>query len=147
MPGGDYTGGTIDALLPEEYQKLPPSRLALIFDAYDELPANVRSTFEKELNSWTKKNTLARILISSRGNFCKSEEGSHSRTFPGFAAYDICALTSENITALLETRCINPDVFYQAAQASQVESLLQNPFWPHSAFQNCLWMRPSLISY
>lgn len=125
----DYTGGTIDALLPGEYQKLPPSRLALIFDAYDELSADVRSTFEKELNIWTRKNPLARLLISSRRNFCKSEESSRSRTFPGFAVYDLCALTPEDIAAFLGMRRIIPDDFYQAAQASQVENLLENPFY------------------
>ena len=125
----DYTGASIDALLPKEYQKLHSSRLALIFDAYDELSADVRSTFEKELNVWTKKNSLARILISSRGNFCKSEESRHSRTFPGFAVYDLCALTSEDIETFLKMRYVDPDAFYQAARASQIEDLLQNPFY------------------
>lgn len=125
----DYTGDSIHTLLPREYHQLHPGRLILIFDAYDELSPDVRATFEKELNAWAKENALARILISSRENFCKSEENSRSRTFPGFAVYDLCTLSPEDIAAFLEMRGIDPDAFYQAAQEPQVEDLLKNPFY------------------
>ena len=129
IPLRDYNGGPISSLLPGQYKNLLPSRQALLFDGYDELTPDCRIPFEKELRSYLLKKPAVRVLISSRSNFCKSETGNASHTFPGFIVYMLQKLLPRDVSAYLSSRGINPKRFYSEAAAAKIEDLLDNPFY------------------
>lgn len=129
IPLRDYNGGPISSLLPGQYKNLLPSRQALLFDGYDELTPDCRIPFEKELRSYLLKKPAVRVLISSRSNFCKSETGNASHTFPGFIVYTLQKLLPRDVSAYLSSRGINPKRFYSEAAAAKIEDLLDNPFY------------------
>ena len=45
----NYTGESIEELLPERYRGLAPSLMALLFDGYDELTGDMVQRFEAQL--------------------------------------------------------------------------------------------------
>lgn len=125
----NYTGQAIESLLPTQYMGLPPQYLVLAFDGYDELSSDIRERFERHLRVYVEENPDVNIVISSRSNFCKTENESKSRTFPGFTIYDLLELTRADIVGYLNNEGICADKFSAAAKAAGVEGLLCNPFY------------------
>ncbi len=127
----DYIKGAIHELLPKPYRELPPERLLLLFDGYDELAEPFRTLFIKELNQYSRNEPRVKIAITSRSNFCKAEHGNKSRTFSSFHVYCICELTPLEQTPYLQERGITPSEFFKAAEQSGVIQLLSSPFYLH----------------
>ena len=125
----NYTGEPIEKLLPDQYQGLAPSRKALIFDGYDELVKDNVQSFEANLSLYMERNPGVHVLLSSRSNFCKTEQDNQSKTFPGFRVYDLCQLENEDIKGYLEKQEIDAEGFYRAARAGSVLELCRNPFY------------------
>ena len=76
----------------------------------------------------TKKPGL-HVILSSRSNFCKTEQNNQSKTFPGFQVYDLCPLEYKDITGYLVEQGIDQDAFYAAARVGCVTELCKNPFY------------------
>lgn len=125
----NYTGSTIDALLPSKYSDVPPHYRALLFDGYDELPVEYRRLFENHLNLYVENNTGVHIVISSRSNFCKAEKDNESRTFPGFQIYDLCELSTQNIETYLKIHGVEPKHFLSDARTAGIYNLMNNAFY------------------
>lgn len=125
----NYTGQSIDELLPPSYQGLPSCRLVLLFDGYDELTNGLQPSFTAQLNEYIQNHPDAHILISSRSNFCKTERNNESSTFPGFQVYDLCELSREDIDRYLCARAIEAERFYSSAKDAYVLDLCKNPFY------------------
>ena len=125
----NYTGESIKELLPPAYRDLPPFRLVLLFDGYDELISNKQTIFAINLNKYIQEYPDTHILISSRSNFCKTERNNESSTFPGFQVYDLCELSREDIDRYLLTRSIDAERFYISAKDAYVLELCENPFF------------------
>lgn len=125
----NYTGISIETLLPPTYNHLSPSYHALLFDGYDELPTNERRQFVQQLNFYIEKKPGAHVLVSSRSNFCKEENGNDSKTFTGFKVYDLQALSNSDISSYLETQGINCEALNNLASKNDIQSLLKNPFY------------------
>lgn len=125
----NYTGKSVDELLPESYRGLNPSRLAILFDGYDELTNEMLPLFEANLNEFISKWPGARVVLSSRSNFCKTEQTNESMTFPGFQVYDLCPLERRDIEQYLAQQGIDTEQFWTAARASNVAGLCKNPFY------------------
>ena len=83
----NYSGQDIQELLPESYRQLPPNRIALLLDGYDELNSEFAKTFRNKIKQYTQDAPAVNIVISSRSNFCGNESRNESRTFPGFYVY------------------------------------------------------------
>ena len=125
----DYAGCAIEDILPERYNKIPPYYLVLLFDGYDELTAEERRQFEKQLNSYVRNHAGIHIVISSRSNFCKSERNNESDTFQGFYVYDLCELSGDDISAYLRMQGIDEESFYLAAKTAGISGMVKNAFY------------------
>ena len=125
----NYTGSTVDDLLPPECADVPPHYRVLLFDGYDEIPSSHRKLFENNLNLYVRDNNGVKIVISSRSNFCKSEKENESRTFPGFQIYDLCELSSEDIELYLKKQGVDYKHFTSEARKSGIYSMLNNAFY------------------
>lgn len=129
----DYMGETITELVPEAYREgyhdLHPSRKLLLFDGYDELTSDCRVTFEKQVARYVKDEPEARVLISSRSNFCRAESKNESRTFPGFTIYDFCPISQPDQTEYLRECGIAAEMFFKEASSVGVQGVLDNPFY------------------
>lgn len=125
----NYTGTTVDALLRPKYNDVPPHYRVLLFDGYDELPVEYRRLFENHLNLYVGNNTGVQIVVSSRSNFCKSENDNESRTFPGFQIYDLRELSNENIDSYLQLHGIDSKQFISEARRVGIYNMLTNAFY------------------
>jgi hypothetical protein len=125
----NYTGESIEELLPERYRGLAPSLMALLFDGYDELTGDMVQRFEAQLSQYMTKKPGLHVILSSRSNFCKTEQNNQSKTFPGFQVYDLCPLEYKDITGYLVEQGIDQDAFYAAARVGCVTELCKNPFY------------------
>lgn len=129
FPLKEYTGKSIEELLPETYRDLPASQIVILFDGYDELRADAFQQFEANLNKYTQKNPAAHIIVCSRSNFCKTEQNNVSKTLSGFQIYDLCPLDHKDIENYLTQRGIEVDMFCAEAKTSNVIELCKNPFY------------------
>jgi len=125
----DYNGQKIHDILPETYKHLPPNRIALLLDGYDEMDSNLAKQFRINLKLYTQDATGVHIVISSRSNFCGNENSNESRTFPGFNVYVLDLLDSEDIKMYLESKAIDTIRFLNCAFVKGVWDLLYNPFY------------------
>ncbi len=128
-PLENYTGQEIQDLLPDNYKQLPPNRIALLLDGYDELDNNLSKIFKNKLKLYTQDATAANIVISSRSNFCGNESSNESRTFPGFYVYALDKLAEADLRCYLESAGIDVTLFWNCAYAKGVSDLLFNPFY------------------
>ena len=111
-PLENYTGQEIQDLLPDNYKQLPPNRIALLLDGYDELDNNLSKIFKNKLKLYTQDATAANIVISSRSNFCGNESSNESRTFPGFYVYALDKLAEADLRCYLESAGIDVTLFW-----------------------------------
>lgn len=125
----NYTGQDIFDLLPETYKTLPPNRIALLLDGYDELDTHTAKLFKKKLKLYTQTAIGINIVISSRSNFCGSENSNASQTFPGFYVYALEALDAEDIKKQLHIKGIDVTQFWNCACVKGVSDLVYNPFY------------------
>ena len=125
----DYNKLAIADLLPVGYGDILPRNLVLAFDGYDELTVEERHVFEKELKTYIKENHEVHIVISSRSNFCNAEKNNESKTFPGFAIYDLCELSREDANSYLSKQNIDPVSFWNEAYSRKINGLLDNAFY------------------
>lgn len=125
----EYTGQSILELLPSEYVDLQPSLRILIFDGFDEIIPEKRNIFINSIATYSRKYPDSRILISSRSNFCKTEQNNESKTFKDFKVFDLCKLSQENILSYLEHRNIDTKNFFKEASRVNVHNLCENPFY------------------
>ena len=128
-PLENYTGQDIQKLLPEPYQQLPPSRIALLLDGYDELNSELSKTFRNKIKLYTQEAPAAKIVISSRSNFCGNESDNESRTFSGFYVYALEKLDESDLRVYLKSAEIDVTSFWNCAYAKGVSDLLFNPFY------------------
>lgn len=61
----NYSGQDIQELLPESYRQLPPNRIALLLDGYDELDSELAKTFRNKIKQYTQDAPAVNIVISS----------------------------------------------------------------------------------
>ncbi|MBM6695340.1 metallophosphoesterase [Pseudoflavonifractor capillosus] len=128
-PLENYTGQEIQDLLPVSYRQLPPNRIALLLDGYDELESKVAKTFRNKLKSYTQDATAINIVISSRSNFCGNESSNESQTFPGFYVYTLEKLDEEDVRKYLKFSEIDANSFWNCAYVKGVSDLVFNPFY------------------
>lgn len=128
-PLENYSGEEIQDLLPDSYRQLPPNRIALLLDGYDELDSKVAKIFRHKLKLYTQDATSVNIVISSRSNFCGSESGNESRTFPGFYVYTLEKLDEEDVRKYLKSAEIDMTSFWNCAYVKGVSDLIFNPFY------------------
>ena len=114
-PLENYAGQEIQDLLPDAYRQLPPNRIALLFDGYDELDSNLSKTFRSKLKMYAQDATGVNIVISSRSNFCGNENANESRTFPGFYVYTLEKLGKEDVKRHLKSEGIDITPFWNCA--------------------------------
>lgn len=124
-----YCGEPICALLPESYRALPPEYLVLLFDGYDEMQENERDEFMRRLRSFIKDHPSAKVVVSSRSNFCKAEIENQSQTFRDFRVFDLDDLTDADIQGYLLRQAVDTECFMAAVKQSDTGYLLQNPFY------------------
>lgn len=115
----DYNGEEILSLLPPEYKGIHSNRIVLLLDGYDELSNTSRETFDKMLRRYLKDNENAHIVITSRSNFCKVETNNDSKTFPKFRIYVLDKLDITSISAELQKKGINENLFWNEATAKK----------------------------
>lgn len=125
----DYVGEEIEDVLPPMYRTIHPSRIALLFDGYDELSSSLRELFDKMLRRYLKENETVHIIITSRSNFCRVETTNESKTFPRFSIYVLDKLDNDIIRSFLDRKGIDESAFYHDAKAKKVDELLSNPFY------------------
>lgn len=125
----NYTNEEIDKIILKKYADLNPNRLVLIFDGYDEIQEKYRHNFEGKLNSYLVNNPSVRVIVSTRKNFCKMSFDENSRTLSGFVEYELAPISSDQIKNYLSELKIDPYSFVNAAESSQVNRLLYNPFY------------------
>lgn len=125
----NYTGQEILELLPDAYRYLPPNRIALLLDGYDELDSNLSKTLRNNLKLYTQNATAVNIVISSRSNFCGNENSNESRIFPGFYVYTLEKLDEEDARRHLKSAGIDVTSFYSCAYVRGVSDLIFNPFY------------------
>lgn len=125
----NYTGQEICELLPDAYRQLPPSRIALLFDGYDELDNTYVKTFRNKLKQYTKDATTVNIVISSRSNFCGNESSNESRTFENFYVYTLENLDDRDVQQYLTAAKIDIPSFWDCAKVKGVSDLVNNPFY------------------
>lgn len=124
----EYTGGAIETLFPEQYRGLTPERKVLILDGYDEISSAFNEHFEKELSKYVRENPLVRIIVSSRSNFCRSENTNESRTFKNFWVFDLCRLSGDDVKEYLQRHSVAEANFWEVCDPSIYE-LLYIPFY------------------
>lgn len=124
-----YQKEKIVELLPEAYRELSPSYLVLVFDGYDELSSDSRIAFERQIEAYINDSKDSMIVVSSRSNFCRAEKENKSKTFPGFEIFDLCELGESDINDYLCARNINTELFFSEARISEVDRLLNTPFY------------------
>lgn len=125
----NYTGQDIIDLLPKEYKEIPPNRIALILDGYDEIGNGFDKIFKNKLKSYVQDAPGANIIISSRTNFCGNENGKNSKTFSEFYVYALEKLDREDVQEYLESTGIDVQLFWNRAYAEGVSDLIFNPFY------------------
>lgn len=125
----DYTDETIDDIIPKQYADLNPNRLVLIFDGYDEIQEKYRHNFKGKLNSYLGNNPSARVIVSARRNFCKMSSNGKSRTIRDFVEYEFAPISADKIKEYLSELKIDLGSFLSAAELSQVNGLVYNPFY------------------
>jgi predicted MPP superfamily phosphohydrolase len=59
----------IETYISEDYKKISPEKLYLLFDGYDEIENNHRRYFERKINNFARNNPQVNIVISTRVNF------------------------------------------------------------------------------
>lgn len=128
-PLENYAGQEIWDLLPDAYRQLPPNRIALLLDGYDELDSELAKTFRNKIKLYTQDATAVNIVISSRSNFCGNESRNESRTFPGFHVYALEKLTEADLRRYLKSAEIDVTSFWNCAYVKGVSDLLFNPFY------------------
>jgi hypothetical protein len=128
-PLENYTGEEIRDLLPTSYRQLPPNRIALLLDGYDELDSSLAKIFRNKLKLYVQDATAVNIVISSRSNFCGNESCNESRTFPGFYVYTLEKLDEEDTREYLRSEGIAVTPFWNCAYAKGVSDLVFNPFY------------------
>lgn len=125
----NYSGQDIQELLPESYRQLPPNRIVLLLDGYDELDNELAKTFRNKIKLYTQDAPALNIVISSRSNFCGNESRNESRTFPGFYVYVLEKLDEADLRHYLESEKIDVTSFWNCAYVKGVSDLLFNPFY------------------
>lgn len=127
----NYRGGGLKALMPSEYQGMHPGRWLLLMDGYDEMQKELRNEFRCQLSLFLDEeaNSSARIVITSRSNFCKTEQKGESHTLEGFATFDLQPLEWDDINAYLEQNELDSEEFHRSARQANVSQLLKNPFY------------------
>lgn len=125
----NYSGQNIEDLLPDTYKNLPPSRIALLLDGYDELDSEHAKTFKRKLELYAQDASATNVVISSRSNFCGNENSNESRTFPGFCVYVLEKLSKEDVKTLLCSRGIDFTQFVDCARLKGVHDLIYSPFY------------------
>ena len=128
-PLENYAGQEIRDLLPDTYQQLPPNRIALLLDGYDELNSELAKTFRNKIKLYTQDAPAVNIVITSRSNFCGNENCNESRTFPGFYVYALEKLDEEDLRSYLKSAGIDVTLFWNCAYAKGVSDLVFNPFY------------------
>ncbi len=128
-PLENYTGQDIQELLPESYRQLPPNRIALLLDGYDELDSELAKKFRNKIKLYAQDAPAVNIVISSRSNFCGNESRNESRTFPGFYVYALEKLDESDLRGYLKSAEIDVTSFWNCAYAKGVSDLLFNPFY------------------
>lgn len=124
-----YLREKIVELLPKAYRELSSFYRVLVFDGYDELSSDYRNAFERQIAAYINDAPDSKIVISSRSNFCRAEKENKSKTFPGFEIFNLCELDANDIKDYLCNRGLNPELFFSAAKTSEVENLLNTPFY------------------
>lgn len=125
----NYAGEEIQNLLPDAYRQLPPNRIALLLDGYDELDSKLAKVFRIKMKLYAQDALAANIVISSRSNFCGNECYNESRTFPGFYVYVLEKLDQADLRHYLENAGINVTSFWNCAYMKGVSDLACNPFY------------------
>lgn len=125
----NYSGQDIQELLPESYRQLPPNRIALLLDGYDELNSEFAKTFRNKIKQYTQDAPAVNIVISSRSNFCGNESRNESRTFPGFYVYVLEKLDEADLRKYLKSAGIDITLFWKCAYVKGVSDLAFNPFY------------------
>ena len=128
-PLENYTGQEIQDLLPDSYRQLPPNRIALLMDGYDELDSELAKTFRNKIKLYTENAPAVNIVISSRSNFCGNESRNESRTFPGFYVYALEKLDEADLRRYLKYVGIDVTSFWNCAYVKGVSDLVFNPFY------------------
>ena len=124
-----YHGENIQALLPTSYQNLPPDRIVLLLDGFDELDSSYVHGFRSKLKEYLEASSSAHIVISSRSNFCRAETSNTSNTFPGFYTYILGPLEAEDIKEYLEAKRIDLRQFENALSEKVSSDFISNPFY------------------
>ena len=119
----------VQELLPESYRQLPPNRIALLLDGYDELNSEFAKTFRNKIKQYTQDAPAVNIVISSRSNFCGNESRNESRTFPGFYVYVLEKLDEADLRKYLKSAGIDITLFWKCAYVKGVSDLAFNPFY------------------
>lgn len=125
----DYNGEEIDDLLPNTYRQLPPNRIALLLDGYDELDTRLAKIFRNKLKKYTRDATGVHIVIASRSNFCGNESKNESKNFSGFFVYVLQKIYIEQIREYLESKGIDVTRFWNCTYTRGVNELIYNPFY------------------
>lgn len=125
----NYAGQDIEELLPDTYKQLPPNRIALLLDGYDEVDNNLVKIFRKKLKLYVQDAIGINIVISSRSNFCGNENSNKSRTFPGFYVYVLERLSVEDTRTHLKSKGIIITQFWTCARVKGVSDFVFNPFY------------------
>lgn len=124
-----YNGEDIDDLLPNTYRQLPPNRIALLLDGYDELDTRLAKIFRIKLKQYVQDAMGVHVVISSRSNFCGNENENKSKNFDGFYVYVLQKISTEQVRGYLESKNIDTNQFWRCANARGVNELIYNPFY------------------
>lgn len=130
----DYINQDIYEILPVEYRRLSPNRYLLLFDGYDEMNTECREIFEKKLRAFINDFVGVHIVITSRNNFCRIENGKSSK-FDGFEVFLLDKLDNNSVCRFLENKGIDVVRFCDIAKAKKVYDMLSNPFYLTSLAQ------------
>lgn len=125
----NYSGQDIQELLPESYRQLPPNRIALLLDGYDELDVKLAKTFRNKIKQYIQDAPTVNIVISSRSNFCGNEIHNESRAFPEFYVYVLEKLDESDLRRYLKSAGIDKTSFWNCAYVKGVSDLAFNPFY------------------
>lgn len=120
----NYNGKGIEDLLPKGYALY--SNAILILDAYDEINCDYIDAFERELNIFSSKYNLGKIIISSRSNFYDKNSGPLD-DFSKILLNDLNILDIENYFKLKLGETADKEL--EKCKSNEIYELLFNPFY------------------
>lgn len=125
-----YVNETIEELICAEIGDEHKAPMVLIFDGFDEIEEQNLNSFARRINTFVKKNSKQKIVISTRNNFYRNAlEKTKAGTFYDFYECSLCPLSNTDIDKYLKSIEIESDLFLDEAKNKNLKEQIYSPFY------------------